>query len=39
LLVDDDRSFSPMVKEYLEAKDFECHLYHNAFDALDTFKK
>jgi len=39
LLVDDDRSLSPMVKEYLEAKDFECHLYHNAFDALDTFKK
>jgi DNA-binding response OmpR family regulator len=33
LLVDDDRTLSPMVKEYLEAKDFDCTLHHNAFDA------
>ncbi|MBK9256644.1 MAG: response regulator transcription factor [Saprospiraceae bacterium] len=39
LLVDDDRSLSPLVKEYLEAKDFQCSLFHNAFDALDAFKK
>lgn len=39
LLVDDDRSLSPMVKEYLEAKEFECHLYHNAYDALEQLKK
>ena len=39
LLVDDDRSLSPLVQEYLEAKDFECHLYHNAFDAFSNFKK
>jgi len=39
LLVDDDRSLSPLVKEYLEAKDFQCSLFHNAFDALDAFRK
>lgn len=39
LLVDDDRSLSPLVKEYLEAKDFVCHLHHNAYDAMDDFKK
>lgn len=39
LLVDDDRSLSPMVKEYLEAKEFKCHLHHNGFDALEDFKK
>ena len=39
LLVDDDRSLSPLVKEYLEAKDFICHLHHNAYDAMDDFKK
>jgi len=39
LLVDDDRLLSPLVKEYLEAKEFECHLHHNAFDALEEFKK
>jgi len=39
LLVDDDRSLSPMVKEYLEAKDFECHLHHNAYDAYEHLKK
>ena len=38
LIVDDDRTLSSMVKEYLEAKDFECHLYHNAFEALENFK-
>jgi len=39
LLVDDDRSLSPLVKEYLEAKDFECHLFHNGYDAITAFKK
>jgi len=39
LLVDDDRSLSPMVKEYLEAKEFHCSLHHNAFDALEELKK
>jgi two-component system, OmpR family, response regulator len=39
LLVDDDRSLSPLVKEYLEAKDFVCHLHHNAYDAMNDFKK
>lgn len=39
LLVDDDRSLSPMVKEYLEAKDFTCHLHHNAYDALEDLKR
>lgn len=39
LLVDDDRSLSPLVQEYLEAKEFECILYHNAFDAYKDFKK
>lgn len=28
-----------MVKEYLEAKDFDCDLFHNSFDALESFKK
>ena len=39
LLVDDDRSLSPMVKEYLEAKEFSCSLHHNAYDALEDLKK
>jgi two-component system, OmpR family, response regulator len=38
LIVDDDRTLSSMVKEYLEAKGFECNLYHNAFEALENFK-
>lgn len=39
LIVDDDRTLSPIVKEYLEAKDFECVLCHNAFDGLSAFKE
>ena len=38
LLADDDRTLSPMVQEYLEAKGFTCHLHHNAFDAYEDFK-
>lgn len=34
LLVDDDRALSPMVREYLEAKEYDCSLFHNAFEAL-----
>ena len=39
LLVDDDRLLSPMLKEYLEAKEFECHLVHDGYSGLDAFKK
>jgi DNA-binding response OmpR family regulator len=39
LLVDDDRSLSVLLKEYLEAKDYQCDLFHNAFEALEAFKK
>lgn len=39
LLVDDDRSMSMLLKEYLEAKDYHCDLFHNGFDALEAFKK
>jgi two-component system, OmpR family, response regulator len=38
LLVDDDRTLSPLLKEYLEAKDFDCSLCHNGFEALEVFK-
>lgn len=38
LLVDDDRSLSPMVKEYPEAKDLICHLHHNGYDALEDLR-
>jgi len=34
LLVDDDRTLSPLVKEYLLAKNYECVLFHNGYDAL-----
>ncbi len=39
LMVDDDRTLSPLVKEYLEAKGFSCDLFHNAFEGLESFKK
>jgi two-component system OmpR family response regulator len=39
LLVDDDRSLSMLLKEYLEAKDYQCDLFHNGFDAFEAFKK
>lgn len=39
LFVDDDRTLSPLVKEYLEAKKMQCTLCHNAFDGLKAFKK
>jgi len=39
LIVDDDRTLSPLVKEYLEAKHIECTLCHNAFDGFKVFKK
>ena len=38
LLVDDDLTLSPLVKEYLEAKGMHCTLCHNAFDALAIFR-
>jgi two-component system OmpR family response regulator len=38
LLVDDDLTLSPLVKEYLDAKGMDCTLCHNAFDALAVFK-
>lgn len=38
LLVDDDRTLSPMVKEYLEAKGFSCDLCHNAFEGMENFR-
>lgn len=39
LFVDDDRHFSEITKEYLEAKDFEVTLTHNAESALAAFRK
>lgn len=39
LLVDDDRAFSPLVKEYLEAKGFRTELKHNADDGLAAFRR
>ena len=39
LLVDDDLTLSPLVKEYLDAKEMHCTLCHNGFDALKLFKE
>ncbi|MEM7105674.1 MAG: response regulator transcription factor [Bacteroidota bacterium] len=39
LFVDDERAFSGMTKEYLEAKGFEVVLLHNAYDGLAAFKE
>jgi two-component system, OmpR family, response regulator len=39
LLVDDDKTLSPLVKEFLESREYECTLHHNGFDAIDDFKK
>jgi len=39
LLVDDDLTLSPLVKEYLDAKGMPCTLCHNGFDALVLFKE
>lgn len=39
LMVDDDLTLSPLVKEYLEAQGMKCTLCHNAFDALNLFKE
>lgn len=39
LLVDDDLTLSPLVKEYLDAQGMHCTLFHNAFDALTSFKE
>jgi len=39
LLVDDDLTLGPLIKEYLETHDFTCVLCHNAFDGLKSFKK
>ncbi len=39
LLVDDDLTIGPLVKEYLEAHDFHCVLCHNAYDGLRVFKE
>jgi two-component system, OmpR family, response regulator len=39
LLVDDDRAFSPLVKEYLEAKGMQVSLKHNAEEGLKAFRE
>jgi len=39
LLVDDDRGFSPLVKEYLEAKGLRVGLFHNGEEGLAAFRK
>ncbi len=39
LLVDDDMTLSPLVKEYLDAKGMQCTLCHHAFEALDMFRR
>lgn len=39
LLVDDDLTLSPLVKEYLEARGMACTLCHNGFDAIELLKK
>ena len=39
LLVDDDRTLSPLVKDYLETKEFDCVLFHTATDALAYLEK
>lgn len=39
LLVDDDRAFSPLVKEYLEAKGLRAELTHNADEGLKAFRR
>ena len=39
LMVDDDLTLSPLVKEYLEAKGMHCTLCHNAFEAFTVFSK
>lgn len=38
LLVDDDLTLSPLVKEYLEASGMTCTLCHNGFEALVILK-
>ena len=38
LFVDDDRTYTTLTKEYLEAKDFQVSLIHNAIDGLEVFK-
>lgn len=39
LLVDDDRAFSPLVAEFLEAKGFRATLRHSGDEGLETFRK
>ncbi len=39
LLVDDDMTLSPLVKEYLDAKGMQCTLCHHAFDALKLLRQ
>ncbi|MDZ4748200.1 MAG: response regulator transcription factor [Saprospiraceae bacterium] len=39
LLVDDDLTLSPLIQEYLEAREMACTLCHNGFDALELLKK
>ena len=38
LIVDDDRALSPLVAEYLQAKNFETTLCHNAEEGLKKFR-
>lgn len=39
LFVDDDLTFSPMVKEYLETQGLEVSLHHNGDDGLRAFRQ
>lgn len=39
LMVDDDRTFSVLTQEYLEAKGLKVSLLHNGDDGLTTFRK
>ena len=39
LLVDDDRTLAPLVKDYLEAKGYICQLHHNAYDAMADLRQ
>lgn len=39
LYIDDERTISGMVAEYLAAKDFHITLIHNAIDGFEAFKK
>lgn len=39
LLVDDDRTYTPLTQEYLESKGLRVALYHSAEEGLDAFRQ